>query len=339
MPPRRQQGPANPLDLVLQLVGLFFGGGSGGRQRAAAASFGVVALCVVFTGGWYLFQSHDRKQEIAQLVGNYQQQHKHIQVTEILWDIWTLYFSKPFVPTNIQGGDQTLLAGEPQRTNFPHELRTLHNTAYTVGYCDALDNPAWVGYRVFDVNGNPHPPKRPEGFFVDTRTAARVESGDYTSSGYDRGHMAPNFAIGTRYGAEAQEQTFLMSNVCPQRHRLNAGLWKDLELKIADNYTGRYGQVWVIDGPIFGPLDRLQKLHGKVPIPEAFYMIVLQQHEGGVRAEGFIMDQDTPASGSLAPYLVSIREIERRTGLEFFPKLEPAAQTQLEEASPPASVW
>ena len=337
MPPRRQQN-ANPLDLFLQLLGLFFGRGRGGAQKAAAASFGVVALCVVFTGGWYLFQPHERKQEIAQLVSNYSQQHKHIKATEVLWDIWTLYFSRPFVPTNLPANQESLLAGEPQRTNFPHELRTLHNTAYTVGYCDALDNPAWVGYRVFDLKGNPRPPKRPEGFFVDTRTAARVEPGDYTSSGYDRGHMAPNFAIGTRYGAEAQEETFKMSNVCPQRHRLNAGLWKDLELKVADNYTGRFGQVWVIDGPIFGPLDRTPKLHGKVPVPEAFYMIILQQHEGGIRAEGFIMDQDVPATGALDPYVVSIREIERRTGLEFFPKLGQNAQELLENSTP-TSVW
>lgn len=338
MPPRRQPGQANPLDLALQIIGLVFGNGRGGAQRKAAASFGVVALSTVLTFGWYLFQPGERKQEIRQLVGNYSQQHKNIKVTEVLWDIWTLYFSRSFVPTEVQGGDQILLGGEPRRTSFPHEVRTLYNTAYTVGYCDALANPAWVGYRVFDVKGNPRPPRRPESFFVDPRTAARVEPGDYVASGYDRGHMAPNYAIGTRFGAAAQEETFKMSNVCPQRHSLNAGLWKDLELKVAGNYTGRYGQVWVVDGPIFGPLDRLQKLHNRVPVPEGFYMIVIQQHEGGVRAEAFIMDQNAPTSGSLEPYLVSIREIERRTGLDFFPKLERAAQDQLETPAS-SSVW
>ena len=339
MPPRRQSGaPVNPLDVLIQLIGFFFGGRAGGKQRAAVFSAGVIALSVVFTGGWYLFQSSERKAEVRRLVANSQQSHKHIKVTEVIWDIWTLYFSRPFVQTHVEAGQGSLVAGEPERTSFPHEVRVLRNTAYTVGYCDELADPVWVGYRVFDMHGHVTPPKRPEGFFTDTRTAARVESADYSGSGYDRGHMAPNYAIGTRYGAAAQEETFKMSNVCPQRHRLNAGLWKDLEAKIADNYTGRYGQVWVIDGPVFGPEDRLQRLRGRASIPPEFYMIVIQQHEGGMRAQGFVFDQEAPASGSLDRYLTSIGDIEHRTGLNFFPKLEKKAQAQLEDQKP-SSAW
>ena len=342
MPPRRQPSDSpspNLLNALLSLVGLFFAdSGPAGRQKAAVFSGGVIVLCVVLTLGWYVFQPRERKHEVGQLVANYSQQHKQIKVTEVLWDIWTLYFRRPFVPTSAQAGEGAVFGGEPERTSFPHDIRVLHNTAYTVGYCDDLDDPAWVCYRVFDMPGHVVPPKRPEGFFMDTRTAARVEPGDYIGGGYDRGHMAPNYAIGTRFGKQAQEETFLMSNVCPQRHRLNAGLWKDMETRIVDNYTGRYGQVWVIDGPVFGPEDRLRRLRNKVPVPEAFYMIVIQSHEGGVRAEGMVIDQEAPSSGSLDNYVVSIGDIEHRTGLNFFPKLEPQAQTQLENQSP-ASLW
>ena len=53
---------------------------------------------------------------------------------------------------------------------------------------------------------------------MDERTAARVSHDDYKpgTDRFDRGHMAPNHAIATRYGREAQLETFLMSNVCPQ---------------------------------------------------------------------------------------------------------------------------
>ena len=344
MPPRRQppSDPSSPnlLNTLLWVIGLFFAdSGPAGRQMAAVFGGGVIALSLFLTFGWYLFQPQTRKQEVGHLVANYYSQpHKRIKITEVLWDIWTQYVARPFVPTNVAAGEGSVFAGEPERTNFPHELRVLHNSAYTVGYCDDLDDPAWVCYRVFDLPNRVIPPKRPEGFFVDTRTAARVEPGDYTSSGYDRGHMAPNYAIGTRYGAQAQEETFFMSNVCPQRHRLNAGLWKDMETRIVDNYTGRYGEVWVIDGPVFGPEDRMVRLRGRVPVPEAFYMIVIQHHEGGVRAEGIIIDQEAPASGSLDNYVVSIGDIEHRTGLKFFPKLEAPSQAQLESQAP-ASLW
>ena len=67
-------------------------------------------------------------------------------------------------------------------------------------------------------------------------------------------------------------------------------------------------------------------------------MIVLQKHEGGVRAEGFIFDQEAPAEGSIDRYVTSIGEIEHRTGLAFFPALEKSAQAQLEQ-QPPAAAW
>ena len=67
-------------------------------------------------------------------------------------------------------------------------------------------------------------------------------------------------------------------------------------------------------------------------------MIVIQQHEGGVRAESFIMGQDTPAGGSLDPYLTTIGEIARRTGLNFLPQMEKNAQAAL-EAQQNSTVW
>lgn len=337
MPPRRS-APKNtdPLTLIFQILAALVGrGGQAGRIIVLAP-----VILALGTFGLYLFQPRERKEDVNRLVGNYYgQKHKHIQLTELLWDVWTLCFSRPFIHTGApaNAGD-IVYGGEPERGAFPHAIRPLYNTAYAVGYCDAVDNPVWAAYRVFDLKERPQLGRRPESFMPDNRTSARVEPGDYTGSGYDRGHMAPNYAIGTRYGHQAQEETFFMSNVCPQRHRLNAGLWKDLELKVADNYTGRFGQVWVIDGPIFGPLDRAERLHGKVPVPEAFYMMVIQQREDGVRVLPVIIDQEAPGSGDLGRYLTTVADIEKRTGLNFFPKLDRAAQAKLEAVRPDA-IW
>ncbi len=337
MPPRQSTPKTpDPLTLVLQVLAAL--GSRGGRVGRAVVAAPVVLAVLTF--GLYLFQPRERKEQVNQVVTNYYTHpHKQIRLTELIWDVWTLCFSHPFIHTSApaNAGD-IVYGGEPQRGAFPHAIRALYNTAYAVGYCDAVDNPVWAAYRVFDLKEKPHLGRRPESFVLDTRTAARVEPGDYNGSGYDRGHMAPNYAIGTRYGPQAQEETFFMSNVCPQRHRLNAGLWKDLELKVADNYTGRFGQVWVIDGPIFGPLDRAPRLHGKVPVPEAFYMIVIQQQADGVRVLPVIVDQEAPGGGDLDRYVTTVAEIEQRTGLNFFPKLDRAAQAKL-EAVRPGAVW
>ena len=146
---------------------MLFGNGQGASQKAAFTSMLLVVALSIGTFGWYLFQPRPRKQEIGRTIANYSQSHKNIQVTELLWDIWTLYIRRPFVPTQVQGGENIVFGGEPERGAFPYALHTLYNTAYTVGYCEDLDNPAWVAYRVFDLTSTPKLARRPEGFFVD----------------------------------------------------------------------------------------------------------------------------------------------------------------------------
>lgn len=335
---RRRSAPnrsTDPLTAIFRLLGMIFTrGGRAGR----AVTLGPAVLAVL-TFGWYLFQPAERKEDINRMVGNYAEGRKNVRLTELLWDIWSLYFARDFIPTRVPANvGEIIYGGEPQRAALRHDVRTLYNDAYAVGYCDALANPVWAAYRVFDLKEARRRAERPDSFEVDPRTAARVEPGDYTGSGYDRGHLVPNHAIGTRFGPRAQEQTFLMSNICPQRHRLNAGVWKELEMKVAENYTGRYGQIWVLAGPVFGAEDRLPRLRGKVPVPGAFYLIVVQPHEGGVRVLPFLVDQEAPENAQPERYLTSVAEIERRTGLNFFPQLEAQAQAKL-EAAKPSGIW
>lgn len=218
------------------------------------------------------------------------------------------------------------------------EVRLLANRAYLVGYSDTLGNPLWAAYRVGDVNPLPAPAERPERFEIDARTIARVPPDSYSGTGYDRGHLAPNYAIATRYGEEAQRETFLMSNVMPQRHGLNAGLWKRLEMEIATSWPARFGEVWVVTGPVFAA--RPAQLGGKngPAVPEACYMIVVDESAERVRALAFVLPQTPPAGASVEDFLTTVDEVERRTGLDFFADLPAAAQTQL-EATRAAHVW
>jgi endonuclease G len=228
-----------------------------------------------------------------------------------------------------------LYGGVPLQTADRHgQIQILNNASYMAGYSDALKNPLWVAYRVFDVPVLNHGP-RPS-FRTDVRTGARVAPGDYRGSGYDRGHMAPNFAIATRYGRPGQRETFLMSNIIPQTPSINRYLWRDLEERIAVRY-GRYlGEVWVITGPVFS--DPVKRLRSGVAVPSAYYKIVLDEDGDTLRVMAFLVQSRAPPYTRLKSTLVSVDEVERLTGLDFFADLPQGVQGGL-ESGPAGRFW
>jgi endonuclease G len=214
-------------------------------------------------------------------------------------------------------------------------VNVLENVGYTVGYSDSMHDPLWVLYRVFDVpileSG-----KRPSRFRIDYRTKSKISHGDYTHSGYDRGHMAPNYAIATRYGMYGQRETFLMSNIIPQNPRVNRHIWKDLEMSVARRYGRYFGEVWVITGPVFKkPIERLGS---GVAIPSAYYKILVDEDGDELRAKAFLVASDCPPYTRIKSHLVSIDELEELTHLDFFPELSKEAQSEL-ESRPAGRLW
>lgn len=213
----------------------------------------------------------------------------------------------------------------------------LVNTGYAVGYSDTREDPLWVAYRVFAVS-NPVSDPRPSYFKTDTRTTALVSYGDYTNSGYDRGHMAPNAAIDYCYGRDAQLETFYMSNVCPQSPTLNRGIWAKLESTVRD-WANTFGEVWVFTGPIFD--DVIETLPSGVEIPDAFYKIVVDEDNGLPRVLSFVIPQNVQAGTQLTSWLTSVDEIERETGFDFFSDI-PHFTDEIEEAmecAVPKELW
>lgn len=217
----------------------------------------------------------------------------------------------------------------------------LVNPGYEVGYDETEHVPRWAAYKV-TRNDGAHGP-RPSGFRVDNRTASKVRSEVYTRSGYDRGHMAPNYAMAVCHGEEAQRASFLMSNVVPQLHGLNAGLWKDIELRIAQRYSERYGVVWVVNGPVFSagaPSRYIGPADTRVRVPDAFWMVVARRDaEGHLLTQAFIIPhREIWRDLDLSRHLVSIDEVERVSGLDLFPLLPAETQRAL-EASPAPRAW
>ncbi len=120
-----------------------------------------------------------------------------------------------FVLSPVYAQDHPNYAGLPQST-----ATIIENPGFTIGYSEEHKNPIRVSYKLFHVE-DPVKHERPSRFKVDDRAEAKVKHSDYTNNGYDRGHMAPNDAIMTCYGRDAQLSTFCMSNICPQMPKLH----------------------------------------------------------------------------------------------------------------------
>ncbi len=222
------------------------------------------------------------------------------------------------------------------RPNAQAGVTFLENKGYSVGYSEQRKTPLWVSYRVFEVEGLNSPP-RPSWFRKDSRSSAGVTHDDYKYSGYDRGHMAPNYAIATRFGKDGQKGTFVMTNVVPQRASLNRGVWRELEWRIARYYGQTCKQLWVVTGPIYVENPKTLGESG-VQIPHGFYKIVVDCRDGGIRVMPFIFVQENLRHEWLRRHLVSIDEIELLTDIDFFADLPDEIEDAL-EAGTPTRLW
>ena len=215
------------------------------------------------------------------------------------------------------------------------QLTLLKNKGYLVGYSEKHKDPAWVAYRLFKVE-NPQTHPRPSRFITDSRTQAKVKHDDYTGSGYDRGHMAPNYAIDVYHGKDGQRETFLMSNICPQKPKLNRRVWEHLERTEIRDYAVRFEDIWVIDGPIFD--DQPEKLPAGGDVPSQFFNIIVDEENGRPRMLAFIIPQGVEGDEQLRMFLVSVDAIEKLTGLDFFTDLPKEEERKL-EAAVPKEIW
>ena len=211
------------------------------------------------------------------------------------------------------------LSDQKSEAGFP----VLRNKAYTVHYNEELKNPAWVTYQLRQGDKLSSPPSRPHiPFQTDMRTRARVDSRDFSHSGFDRGHMAPSHAIGAFHGPAAQAETFLLSNICPQNHKNNEGVWNSIERMEADDFAKRFGSVTVICGPVFE--SNPPRLPSGIAVPKGFFKII---HRPDQEIICFMVPQET-VSPKPENYLASLDEINAATGLNLLPELPTEKKTR-----------
>ena len=147
---------------------------------------------------------------------------------------------------------------------------------------------------------------------------------DYSRSGYDKGHMAPRADM--RWSCQALEESYYFTNICPQDHEMNSQAWRKIE-ELTRRLAKRYGQVWIVCGPIFDTLDT-QKI-GNVSVPQAFFKALAVSTADGYSTVGFLVDNN-PQSFSPRHYAVSVDSVEAAIGRNLFPSLPEEAENDFD---------
>ena len=154
-----------------------------------------------------------------------------------------------------------------------------------------------------------------------------MSTGQYTNSGYDRGHMAP--AADFKFDSVAMAECMYLSNICPQVPSLNRGRWLTLENKVRD-WAAAYDSVLVIVGPVVNPTHETIGTMGVV-VPEAFFKIVARMDGDGYKTLGFLMPNEK-CPDDIFTYCVTIDSVEVLTGHDFFHTLPTIEQNAIESA-------
>jgi endonuclease G, mitochondrial len=193
---------------------------------------------------------------------------------------------------------------------LPHSDKVVIDVCHT-GYHSAYDEtakiPRWVEYQLT----GPHAVgciKRGNWFHPEETVANSPVPKDYTRSGYDRGHQAPagDFA----WDKAEDRDTFSMANMAPQRPGLNREEWVELEETVRAWAQDR-GPLTILVGPVIGVNDATISAR-KIDVPVGFWKVIVDK-DG--KAIAFYMENKTIAKGDLTPYITTIANIEKLTGL------------------------
>lgn len=244
-----------------------------------------------------------------------------------------LYYAEDFVENTNAEVENTTISTQSSSEEFgPNFLPAsttgaiVYHNNYTLSYSEEHEQAEWVAYELKQSDLVKNNFDRP--YFIEDKKV-KTKSADwrnYKNSGYDRGHLVP--AGDRRMSFEAYKETFLTSNISPQERSFNTGIWNRLEQKTR-YWAKKYDGVYVVTG---GILKEGLKSIGKerVSVPEEFYKIIVDVTNGNYKAIAFVIP-NKPTNKSLYKFAVSIDEVEDKTGIDFFPKLDDSIENDLEQ--------
>lgn len=216
---------------------------------------------------------------------------------------------------------------QPECVILPFDVKgiLLRRIAYTTSYNPHTRQPNWVAWHL-TAEHTDGPYGRLGNFHEDEEVPMpRATLDDYRGSGWSRGHMCP--AGDNKWDEEVMYETFALTNVCPQNASLNSGLWNRIEIDCR-RWAKKYGDVYIVCGPLF--LNREHETIGenRVVVPEAFFKVILCLR-GVPKAIGYVV-RNNEGKRKKDQFVNTVDDVERITGYDFFPALPDSIENEVE---------
>lgn len=235
----------------------------------------------------------------------------------------TRYFMNSDQPNSVQqpvNNDEIITADYLPVGGDKGEL--VLNKFFTISYNEKHEQPNWVAYELLaDQLNKPSVSRDDMYFYADERVSTQTaEWYDYKETSYTRGHLVP--AGDRSWSVEAIKETFLMSNISPQKKEFNGGIWRELEENIR-NWAREMGHLYIVSGPIFdnnctkGDIGKTTN----ITVPCDFFKAILYIDEDGEgHYIGFVLPNEM-STKPLIDYVVTIDEIEEKLDMDMFKSL------------------
>lgn len=249
------------------------------------------------------------------------------------------------------------------RLEYPHINTASGNqrvvkavSTYGINYSVEWDNNKianrWTCYTMCAKN-NATNVNRKDAFKADDAVSVSPSDSYTNSSLYSRGHLCPSAdRVASR---DQNSQTFYMTNMQPQYQNHNGGVWATLEGYVRSKWqpTNNTDTLYVVKAATIenvtlnntsstGIITNTTDGAGHIlVVPKYFYMAFLYYDKPANSYKAFALwtehlNGNNPSAATVISNKISIDELERRTGIDFFCNLPDDIETTVEAT---ATYW
>lgn len=200
---------------------------------------------------------------------------------------------------------------------------------FAVMYSGITRSPLWAAeYLTRERLNEAYELERVDNFHPESRLpkVVRTNTYDYSGSGYDRGHLAPNADMATM---QQQYNSFSLANIVPQSPYLNREVWRQVESSTR-YLTKVYGTVYVVTGTVYeGNTASMIGKNARIMVPTHIYKAI---YVPAINQAG-VYYAPNDESGRIE--VISLDELATKAGVDVMPNIASNVKTDKMQLSLP----